>query len=80
MSDPTTTPTAAEQGTHHYLLTLQASTPTGFFVQTWSGSLTPPTGATRQDVCSALRAQFAASEPLLAKNAVLFFDVQPNQL
>jgi len=82
MSNTQTTPApaAAQQGTHHYLLTLQVPTGGGFYTSTYAGTCTPLAGSTRHDVYQQLRNEMARNNSQLAKATLLFFDLQPNRL
>ncbi|WP_309049253.1 NUDIX hydrolase [Streptomyces sp.] len=68
-----------QHDTHHYLVTLQASPSAGGTTGTWTGTLTPPAGATRLDVYRSLRAGIGQANPPFADAIVLCFDLQPNQ-
>lgn len=64
-----------EQGTHHWLLTLDQ-------VGSRSGTCTPEPGETRYDLYLRIRAEVLDSEGLAdgPTPVTLNFDVQPNQL
>lgn len=66
-----------EQGTHHYVLTLEVP---GYSSVTLEGTVTPPLGATRSDVYQRLRGDVTAHDARMAKGTVLFFSLEPNQL
>ncbi|MFJ8298716.1 hypothetical protein ACIQ9R_22890 [Streptomyces sp. NPDC094447] len=73
----TTAPTAAPQGTHHYVLTLDLP---GRMATTWTGTLTPGTTDTRHDIYALLRRHITAEIPEYARANVVFFALEPNQL
>ncbi|MEU8927009.1 hypothetical protein AB0D10_39840 [Kitasatospora sp. NPDC048545] len=79
---PAQSPAAAapSQGTHHFILTLQASLGSGFQVFTTQGTHTPPQAWTRQDFYEQVRSSVVREHPELSRANVLFFDVQPNRL
>jgi hypothetical protein len=74
------TPTAEEQGTHQYLITLQVPLSGGFSISSWAGTWTPPADCTRHDFYRLLREDIARNNPQFADASVLFFDLQPNRL
>ncbi|MET8826070.1 hypothetical protein ABZX40_13440 [Streptomyces sp. NPDC004610] len=69
----------SSQGTHHYVLTLQAVVGGGVAFASRVGTVTPHPGATRHDIYLDLRAEIVRTSPDLAQGSVLFFDLQPNQ-
>lgn len=69
-----------EQGSHHYLITLQIPVGQGFAIASRDGTWTPPAGATRADCYRLLREALADTDPQLATGSLLFFDIQPNRL
>jgi len=73
----TTTPTAPEQGTHHWILTVDLPGRTSL---TANGTWTPPAGWTRSDVFNAIKQDMAQRHPELATANVVFFSLEPNQL
>ncbi|MFJ8298668.1 hypothetical protein ACIQ9R_22640 [Streptomyces sp. NPDC094447] len=73
----TTAPTAAPQGTHHYVLTLDLP---GRMATTWTGTLTPGTTDTRHDIYAFLRRHITAELPEYGRANVVFFALEPNQL
>ena len=84
MTQPTThtatAPAPAAQGSHHFILTLQASHGSGFQVFTTQGNHTPAAAWTRQDFYEQVRSSVVREHPELSRANVLFFDVQPNRL
>ncbi|WP_033820992.1 hypothetical protein [Kitasatospora sp. MBT63] len=70
-----------QQGTHHYVLTLQKPMPhgNGFMVSTCSGRCSP-TGMSRSDFYVWLIGEMVRQTPQLAGASTVFFDVQPNRL
>ncbi|MFD5084351.1 hypothetical protein ACFWOG_17145 [Kitasatospora sp. NPDC058406] len=70
-----------QQGTHHYVLTLQKPMPNGvgYMVFTSSGHCSP-TGMSRHDVYAWLIGEMVRQTPHLAGASTLFFDVQPNRI
>ncbi|MEU9795431.1 hypothetical protein AB0E27_33490 [Streptomyces sparsogenes] len=76
----TTSPTAQQQGTHHFVLTLQKPHGGGTTTATFANTLTPLPGDTRTDIYELLRKQVAKAHPELATANVLFFSLEPNQL
>ncbi|WP_405676884.1 hypothetical protein OG292_19770 [Streptomyces sp. NBC_01511] len=71
-----------EQGTHHFILTVQKPLPggAGYAVADWSGWITPDQTWTRNDVFLWLKAEQARRKPELADGCVLFFVLERNQL
>ncbi|GLW00303.1 hypothetical protein [Streptomyces lavendulae] len=72
-----TSQNAPQQGSHHWILTLQIP---GEVTVTDSGTWTPPAGATRYDVFAAIRTYVIAQHPPLSRANTLFFSLEPNQL
>lgn len=70
----------SEQGTHFIFMALTVPTPNGFMTLRRSGVVTPPVGATRQDMFERLRQQVIAEDPSYAEAVVISFDIQPNKL
>ena len=70
----------AEQPTHHFILTLQVSTPGGFAISEFSNAVTPPEGWTRAEFFKGLRDQITGDHPDLRGASVLFFSLERNQL
>ncbi|MFJ5927612.1 hypothetical protein ACIQF6_33955 [Kitasatospora sp. NPDC092948] len=72
---------AQEQGTHHYVLTLQKPVPNSasYVVATSSGTCSP-TGMSRQDVYTWLVGEMVRRTPQLAGASTVFFDLRPNQI
>ncbi|MFD3944073.1 hypothetical protein [Streptomyces sp. NPDC058579] len=68
---------ANEQGSHHYVLTLDLP---GRASGTWTGTLTPGTANTRHDLYRQLREQISASQPEFDRANVGFFSLEPNRL
>ncbi|ANW18105.1 hypothetical protein [Streptomyces clavuligerus] len=66
-----------QQGSHHYVLTLDLP---GQAMFTWDGTLTPGTRDTRYDVYVWLKRQIVAARPELADANVTFFALEPNSL
>ncbi|MER7955168.1 hypothetical protein [Streptomyces sp. NPDC096030] len=74
----TATPTpAAAQGSHMWVLTLQAP---GRGMTTHYGTWTPPAGATRFDAFATLRGYVVAQHPDMASATTVFFSLKSNQL
>lgn len=64
------------EGTHHYILTLQTSSPTGYTITTNSGAYTPPEGGeTRYQSFHALLRHVGGES---SGASVLFFSLEPN--
>ncbi|AQW51782.1 hypothetical protein ACIQPP_13930 [Streptomyces violaceusniger] len=78
----TTSPAAQQQGSHHFVLTLQVPhhSGQGFITATFSNTLTPLPSNTRADIYALLREQVGQAHPELAKANVLFFSLEPNGL
>lgn len=71
---------APDQGTHHYILTLQVPFRSAVTVLgTWTGCVTPQ-GMTRADVYDQLRARIAEAHPDYAQGNVIFFALERNEL
>lgn len=77
MSTSQTTPTADQQGSHHWVMTLELP---GYAATTRSGTWTPAPSTTRNDAFTAIRNEIAAQHPEMAKANVMFFAFEPNQL
>jgi len=71
-----------QQGTHHFIITVQKPLPggAGFAVADWSGWINPQPGSTRQDIYLWLKEEQARRNPELVNASVIFFDLQPNKL
>ncbi|WP_037613631.1 hypothetical protein [Streptomyces albus] len=69
-----------QQGTHHFVLTIQRPTVNGFAVATYHGDVTPGPSATRMDLFNYLQAEHARHYPDTANGVVLYFSLEPNQL
>lgn len=67
-------------GTHHYVLTLQKPTHTGWVTATYSNTTTPPDGWTRDDMYRALRREIEEANPQVKDGTVLFFALERNEL
>ncbi|RST19342.1 hypothetical protein E2C00_08485 [Streptomyces sp. WAC05374] len=65
------------QGSHHYVMTVELP---GRAMQTLSGTWTPPQGATRHDVFSAIKADIGRQDPEMGGANVVFFSLEPNHL
>ena len=80
--DLTTPQPNHEQGTHFWLITIQASHPGGgVSTRYFQGTVTPAPGETRMDVFNRLLQEVSEVEPAFRQNGVvLAFDLQPNQL
>lgn len=70
----------SEQGTHHFVMSVQKPQAGGFAMATWSGDFTPPPGSTRRDAYGWLCEQFDREYPDLARGVVIFFSLEPNTL
>ncbi|MFF0055719.1 hypothetical protein ACFYRI_15140 [Streptomyces microflavus] len=71
-----TTANGEPEGTHHYILTLQTSTPNGYTITTNSGAYTPPEeGETRYQSFHALLRHVGGES---SGASVLFFSLEPN--
>lgn len=77
MSTSQTTPTAEQQGSHHWVMTLELP---GYAATTRSGTWTPPPGTTRHDAYGAIRNEIATGHPEMAKANVMFFAFELNQV
>ncbi|MGW1015608.1 hypothetical protein [Streptomyces niveus] len=70
-----------QQGTHHFILTVQKPHPRGGFTfADWSGWFTPDPSWTRHDAFRWLKGEYARQKPELADATVLFFALESNQL
>ncbi|MFE3770843.1 hypothetical protein [Streptomyces sp. NPDC059122] len=69
-----------QQGTHHFVLTLQQQTPSGFAVATFANGCTPQPGQTRADVYADLLAAVTHQDPALKGANVIFFALERNEL
>lgn len=69
-----------EQGSHHFVLTVQKPQTGSYAVGTWHGDITPAPGATRRDSYELLREEHARRYPDLAGGIVLHFSLESNQL
>ncbi|GHJ27819.1 hypothetical protein TPA0910_22520 [Streptomyces hygroscopicus subsp. sporocinereus] len=76
----TTSPSAQQQGSHHFVLTLQKPHGQGFVTATFANTITPLPGDTRAHIYEALCKGVAQANPELADANVLFFSLEPNQL
>ncbi|MGW1143834.1 hypothetical protein ACWD6I_01975 [Streptomyces sp. NPDC002454] len=70
-------PATPAQGSHQYVLTLDLP---GRAMSTWSGTLTPGSRDTRQDVYQWLRKQITDEHPHFATACVVVFSLEPNHL
>ncbi|MFD9814484.1 hypothetical protein [Streptomyces sp. NPDC059080] len=77
MTSQTTAPTVEQQGTHHWVITVELP---GRAMSTLHGTYTPPAGCTRHDVFQALKNDIARQSPDMARANVVFFALEPNQL
>lgn len=66
-----------EQGTHHFVLTLEKP---GRFSMTQEGTFTPAPGSTRQDAYLAIYRSVTEQDPNLRGASVGFFALEANQL
>jgi hypothetical protein len=71
---------ATAQDSHHFVLTLQKPSGSGWATGTWAGSFTPSPGATRYEVYAALVAQCSREHPEVAGGAVVYFSLERNEL
>lgn len=69
-----------QQGTHHFVLTVQKLSGSVMQIGTWEGHCTPPPGLSRHDVYRWLMQEHNRTHPRLAGGAVIFFDLAPNHL
>ncbi|MFJ2195266.1 hypothetical protein [Streptomyces violaceusniger] len=77
----TTGPAAQQQGSHHFILTLQMPQPDrGYVTATFAGTFTPRPGDTRADSYEVMREQITQAHPHLERANVLFFSLERNQL
>ncbi|MFE5770910.1 hypothetical protein ACFQ7O_21395 [Streptomyces sp. NPDC056485] len=77
-TSPSTAATqATAQGSHAWVLTLELP---GRGMTTQYGTWTPPVGATRHDVFTALRGHIVGQHPEMASANTIFFSLEPNQL
>lgn len=73
-------PEPVEQGTHFWFMTIQTPNASGYFVNSYQGTWTPRTGATRLDTFNDIR-RYVDGEDLRARGGIVIsFDIQPNQL
>ncbi|MFG2861573.1 hypothetical protein [Streptomyces sioyaensis] len=77
MTSQTQTQTVQQQGTHHWVITVELP---GRAMETLYGTFTPPAGATRHDVFLAIKNDIAQQSPEMARANVVFFALEPNQL
>ncbi|MFD7977519.1 hypothetical protein [Streptomyces sp. NPDC059071] len=68
---------AEQQGSHHYVLTLDLP---GRAAVTWSGTVTPGAADTRHSLYLLLREHVSTSHPEMARANVVFFSLEPNRL
>ncbi|MFJ3727023.1 hypothetical protein ACIPYQ_31280 [Streptomyces sp. NPDC090045] len=73
----TPAPDRAEQGSHHWVITLDLP---GRAAATQYGTLTPVPGATRYDTFLHIRQYVVEGYPELANATVVFFALEANQL
>lgn len=73
----TLTPTAEEQGSHHWVMTLELP---GYATTTRNGTWTPPPGTTRHDAFAAIRNAITADHSHMAEANVMFFAFELNQI
>ncbi|MFD3530493.1 hypothetical protein [Streptomyces sp. NPDC058664] len=66
-----------QQGTHHWVLTLDL--PNSVRVTDF-GTYTPLPNTTRHDAFTVIRESFIEQHPQLARASVLFFSLEPNDL
>ncbi len=71
---------AEPEGTHHYVMTLQAPVANGYTVVSSSGAYTPPVGGeTRyRSYMAILRHVYSQNTGLPPGASVLFFSLEPN--
>ncbi|WP_421108273.1 hypothetical protein [Streptomyces sp. NEAU-S77] len=75
-----TGPAAQQQGSHHFILTLQKPYQGGFVTATFTNTFTPRPDDTRADIYKVLFEQVTRANPELANANVLFFSLERNQL
>lgn len=73
----TASPAVTSQGSHHWVMTVELP---GRAMNTRYGTWTPPQGATRHDVFTAIKTEIAQGSPEMATANVVFFSLEPNQL
>ena len=76
----TTGPAAPQQGSHHFVLTLQKPHRGGFISATFANTFTPRPSDTRADLYEVLRKEITQAHPELTDANVLFFSLERNQL
>ncbi|MFE4018561.1 hypothetical protein ACFXPZ_14225 [Streptomyces sp. NPDC059101] len=70
-----------QQGTHHFVLTLQQQTPGGAIaLATFANGCTPQPGQTRADVYADLLEAVTYQDPALKGANVIFFALERNEL
>ncbi len=70
-----------QQGTHHFVLTLQQQVPDGAFAMvTFANGCTPQPGQTRADVYTDLLAAVTYEVPELKGANIIFFSLERNEL
>ncbi|MFD3512565.1 hypothetical protein [Streptomyces sp. NPDC058657] len=74
---PTSTPDRSEQGTHHWILTMDLP---GHAAATTHGTFHLLPGQTRQDVFVLIRRSMVDKHPSMARANVVFFSFEPNRL
>ena len=73
--------TAQQQGTHHFILTLQSPAPGGAVaMSTFSNAITPPAGWNRSQLYKALLNQVTSDNPELAGANTVFFSLERNEI
>ncbi|GGR40841.1 hypothetical protein [Streptomyces netropsis] len=70
-------PAAQTQGSHHWIITLELP---GRLTSSLYGTWTPPAGATRHDVFTAIKNHITSANPDLTGANTMFFALEPNQL
>jgi hypothetical protein len=75
-----TVPAPQQQGTHHFVMTLQRPIGSGFTMGTFSNHITPAPVMTRHDVYQAIKQEIGQADPDFTDATVVFFSLEPNQL
>jgi hypothetical protein len=69
-----------EQGSHFWLMVIEAPSAMGVRINSYQGTRTPGRGMTRLDLFNSVRAEVEERDPLSRGGVVTAFDVQPNKL
>lgn len=70
----------SHQGTHFWFMSVQTANAGGYYLNSYQGTLTPGSKATRLDLFNDIRRLVEEKDPRSKGGIVLAFDIQPNQL